>query len=367
MNKSISDYIDELLLNSGLFPSKRKLEWPSNNFDFTNETILITGAAGTIGSELSKQLIKCKYKKLILVDIAESPLYDLTKDLEFEDTTNVEIQILNITDEESLKFLFKNHKPTLIFHTAAYKHVPLMESNPFVALKLNVLGTKHIADLSVEYKVKKFVFMSTDKAVNPISVMGITKFIAEKYLIELSQKSKTFFAITRFGNILGSNGSVLPLFIKQLETTNSITLTDDKVSRYFIDKYKACSLILKIATLDHLESNIFTFNMGKPIFIKELAERLVLMQGVSKGKIEIKTIGLRPGEKLNEDIVSNDEELVNTNLQDILIVRKKTLSEIKKIDFTDLLNVTPQMSINEIKLVLRTYLNIITFFFVSFL
>lgn len=355
MNKSNSDYIDELLLNSGLFPSKRKIERPAKNFDFTNETILITGAAGTIGSELSKQLINCKYKKLILIDIAESPLYDLIKDLEFEDTTNVEFQILNITDEESLKFLFKNHKPTIIFHTAAYKHVPLMESNPYEAVKLNVLGTILLAELSIQYKVKKFVFISTDKAVNPISVMGITKFIAEKYLKELSQKSNTLFVTTRFGNILGSNGSVLPLFIKQLETTNTITITNDRVSRYFIDKYKACSLILKIATLDNLESNIFTFNMGEPILIKDLANRFLLINGVSKGKIQIKTIGLRPGEKLNEDIVSNDEELVNTDLQDILIVRKKTASQIKKIDFTDLLNITPHMSITEIKAVLRSY------------
>lgn len=356
MNTSTSNYIDQLLIDSGLFPTNKKTQQKQLiNFDFSNEIILITGAAGSIGSELSKQLLTCRYKKLILVDVAESPLYDLIKDLEFEDTSKIHFLLLNIKEEQSIRHLFETHKPTLVFHTAAYKHVPLMEENPHEAIKLNILGTKLLADLSIEYGVKKFIFISTDKAVNPINVMGMSKRIAESYLNYLSTKSKTRFAITRFGNILGSNGSVLPLFKRQIKSDMPLTVTNNSISRYFISKSKACALILRIATFDNEENNIFTFNMGEPIKIIDLAERLVLFYSNIGKKIEIKITGLRPGEKLHEHIVSKDEILIPTENKNILLVKSKNNFEAKKVDFTELVNVTPTMSNLEIKSVLEKY------------
>ena len=348
MEKSTSKQIDQLLIESGLFHSKKKVKKIGDKFDFYNETILVTGAAGSIGSELSKQLVKSNYKKLILIDIAESPLYHLIKDLEFK--------ILNICEKESLIRLFEIYKPSLIFHAAAYKHVPLMESNPYEAVKTNILATKLIADLSVKYDVKKFIFISTDKAVNPINVMGITKFIAENYLNSLSNNNNTSFITTRFGNILGSNGSVLQLFKKQIETNCPITITNNTISRYFINKQKACSLILKIANSDNFESHVFTFNMGEPIRIAHLVERLLTLYKIPEDKIEIKTTGLRPGEKIHEDIISNDEELVNTVDEAILIVKKKNKLKNKIIDFTQLLSISPYMANSEIKSILKNYL-----------
>ncbi|ULC58259.1 polysaccharide biosynthesis protein [Flaviramulus sp. BrNp1-15] len=355
MEKSTSKQIDQLLIDSGLFHSNKKVKKLSNKFDFSNETILVTGAAGSIGSELTKQLVKNNYKKLILIDIAESPLYHLIKDLEFKNINDAEFKILNICEKESLTRLFEVYKPTIIFHAAAYKHVPLMESNPYEAVKTNILATKFLADLSVEYGVKKFIFISTDKAVNPINVMGISKFIAESYLNSLPNNN-TLFITTRFGNILGSNGSVLQLLKKQIETNCPITITNKTVSRYFINEQKACSLILKIANSDNLESQVFTFNMGEPIRIMHLVERLLALYKIPKDNIEIKTTGLRPGEKLHEDIISNDEELVNTSYEDILIVKKNNKSKNKIIDFTQLLNISPYMANSEIKSILKSYL-----------
>ncbi|GAA3607371.1 polysaccharide biosynthesis protein [Flavivirga amylovorans] len=353
MNKSTSNYIDQLLIESGLFPTKKAPQRPLNNFDFSNETILITGAAGSVGSELSKQLLACDYKKLILVDVAESPLYDLINDLKLENITTVDFFLLNITDEETLRHLFETYKPTLIFHTAAYKHVPLMEKIPYEAVKLNVFGTKILADLSMEYNVKKFIFISTDKAVNPIGIMGMSKRVAESYL---STKSTTRFIITRFGNILGSNGSVLLLFKKQIELGVPLTVTDNDISRYFINKRKACSLILEVATLNSKESNIYTFNMGQPIKIIDLAERLASFYNSIQTKIEIKITELRPGEKLHEHLISKNEILIPTKNKDILLVQSKNNFKTKRSDFSELTSVNPSMSNSEIKSILEKYI-----------
>ncbi|TGV03966.1 SDR family NAD(P)-dependent oxidoreductase [Flavivirga rizhaonensis] len=355
MNKTTSDHIDRLLIDSGLFPTPKKTQRPVNSFDFSDDTILITGAAGSIGSELSKQLLTCSYKKLILVDIAESPLYNLIKDLEFENTNKIDFLLLNITEHQSIRHLFETYRPTLIFHAAAYKHVPLMEENAYKAIKLNILGTKLLADLSIKYRVEKFIFISTDKAVNPVSVMGMSKRIAEKYLNYLSNKLNTGFTITRFGNILGSNGSVLPLFKKQIKSNTPLTITDKNVSRYFISKSKACSLILQVATFNNEENNIFTFNMGEPIRITDLAERLVSLCSNINKKIEIKITGLRPGEKLHESIVSNSEILVPIN-KNILLVESKNNLETKNIDFSELEGVTLNMSNLEVKSILKKYI-----------
>lgn len=358
MSQPTYDHIQQLLHDSGLIHSKLKLKKTFQNFDFKNETILITGAAGSIGSELARHLLACKYKKLILMDIAESPLYNLIKEFENEDISKIEFLLLNINEKDSVEYLFENYKPSLIFHAAAYKHVPLMEAHPYEAVKTNIIATKLLADLSIKFRVKKFVFISTDKAVNPISAMGISKRIAEKYLISLSKKNTARFLIARFGNIMGSSGSVLPLFIKQIESGLPLTVTNETISRYFINKHKACNLILEIANFNKLESNVFTFNMGEPIKIIELANCLktIYSETYKEQEIEIKITGLRPGEKDKEDIISENEYLESTLNKDILMVKQKNTLKPDTLDFSDLLNMTSYQSSEEIKNILMRYL-----------
>ncbi|WP_370476212.1 polysaccharide biosynthesis protein [Tamlana flava] len=356
MNKFSANHIDQLLIDSGLFSTKQKPTEYSSNFNFTEETILITGAAGSIGSGLCKQFLTCQFKKLILVDMAESPLYDLIKELEFENIDRIEFLLLNIIEEESLRHVFSRYKPSLIFHAAAYKHVPLMEENPYEAVKNNLFTTKLLADLSIEHSVKKFIFISTDKAVNPVSVMGTTKLIGEKYLSSLNSKHETAFFNARFGNILGSNGSVIPLFKKQIENGMPITLTDRRMSRYFICKRKACNLILKIALFNEKAHGTFTFNMGEPIRMVDIVERIIHLFNKQTQDVEIRQTGLRPGEKLEEDIISENETLIPTEITDILAVKEKIDSELKPINLSELYRVTPYMSNNEIKSILKGYI-----------
>ena len=324
MDTANQNQIDHLLKTSGLFPETEKPSRSILDFNFSNETILITGAAGSIGSELAKQISQYQFKKLILIDMAESPLHDLINEPEFENRTNVTFLILNITQKESLEHLFLTFKPTIIFHAAAYKHVPLMELNPFESIKVNILATQTLADLAVINNVKKFIFISTDKAVNPISIMGISKRIAEDYLLSLPTSKSTLFISTRFGNIFGSNGSVVPLFKKRIETGKPVMITHKEISRYFIDKDKACELILQISQNDYTENALLTFNMGNSIKIIDLVERLILF--CNKKQADLKFSTLRPGEKLNEDLVSENEILIPSEHKDILIVKKKTQS-----------------------------------------
>ncbi|WP_298555639.1 polysaccharide biosynthesis protein [uncultured Algibacter sp.] len=356
MTKETANHIDELLYGSGLFSSTTINLKSKVFFDFSDEIILITGAAGSIGSGLTKQLINCKYQKLILIDKAESDLYELIKDLEFEKTINIEFILLDIIDEKSIKKLFEVYKPSIVFHTAAYKHVPLMESHPYEAVKLNIFGTKLLADLSVYQKVKKFIFISTDKAVNPINIMGISKKIGENYLNFLNAQSNTLFITTRFGNIFGSNGSIVPLIKKQIEFGNPITVTDINISRYFISKYRACELILKLASLQNYNSRLYTFNMGNPIKITNIIERLISFYGNPEKKSEIKIIGLRPGEKLKEDIIAEDELFGKTEDSDILSVTNIKKPIPQNIDFKELQNITPFMTKKEIKNILLKYI-----------
>ncbi|APY12386.1 hypothetical protein BWZ22_14650 [Seonamhaeicola sp. S2-3] len=357
MNRPSNLYLEELLIDSNLFPDvlgKKKHKMIQH--DFSKETILITGAAGSIGSELSKQLIKSKFKKLILIDVAESPLYNLIKEVEFENTQNVEFILLNILEKEAITNLFKRHKPTIIFHTAAYKHVPLMENNPYEAVKLNIFGTKLLADISNSFKVKKFIFISTDKAVNPISIMGISKKVAENYINLLSKTSDTIFCSTRFGNIFGSNGSVLPLFKKQIELGLPITVTHKEISRFFISKHKACKLILDVANFNYTNYHIFTFNMGKPIKIIDLANRLKVLYASKNVKIEVVITHLRPGEKLNEEITSKNEALLPTKNKDIFLVKNGNNINSSKLNFSELETITPYLSKEKIKSILRSYI-----------
>ncbi|MFG6686995.1 SDR family NAD(P)-dependent oxidoreductase [Mariniflexile sp. HNIBRBA6329] len=356
MNQDTCSDIKQLIVDSGLIHSKEKTEKPFQHFNFENETILITGAAGSIGSELARHLLVCNYKKLILIDIAESPLYNLIKEFENEDSNKIDCILLNINETDSVEYLFKTNKPTIIFHAAAYKHVPLMENHPYEAVKTNILATKLLADLAIKYEVKKFIFISTDKAVNPINVMGISKHIAENYIIELAEKSETQFSITRFGNIIGSNGSVLPLFIKQIDSGLPLTITSKTITRYFIDKHKACNLILKIATFNKLDENVFTFNMGEPIKLIDLANCLIELYANKHTKTDIKITSLRLGEKHEEDIISKNELLVATSDKDILMVKRKNNKPYKKSDFSNLINITPYQSSETIKNILLSYI-----------
>ncbi|MBP0902456.1 polysaccharide biosynthesis protein [Mariniflexile gromovii] len=355
MTQTTQIHIKQLIENSGVMHSNGNSKQPFEQFDFSNETILITGAAGSIGSELARHILVCDYKKMILIDIAESPLYNLIKEFENEDSNKIEYLLLNINEIESAEFLFETYKPTLVFHAAAYKHVPLMESHPYEAVKTNILATKLLADLAIKYDVRKFIFISTDKAVNPISVMGMSKHIAENYIKKLAIKSNTQFAITRFGNIIGSSGSVLPLFKKQIDAGLPLTITSKTVARYFIDKHKACNLILKIATFDELEGSLFTFNMGEPVKLMDLAKCLI-NNYANNNSVKIKITGLRPGEKHDEDIISEDELLVATPDKDILLVIQKNNKKPKEVDLSSLLNITPYQSPLEIKNILINHI-----------
>lgn len=357
MHTSTAKIIDDLLSDSGLFPFMKPAPKANECFDFSNDIILITGAAGTIGSELATQLISSKFKTLILIDFAESPLYNLIKTLEFENTTNVVFKLLDITDEVAINHIFSLYNPTLIFHAAAYKHVPLMEENPYQAVSNNILGTKLLADLSLTYKIKKFVFISTDKAVKPINVMGISKRICEDYLNDLNTISETFFINTRFGNIMGSNGSVIPLLKTQLELGNDLTLTSESVSRYFIGKHKACKLILKISKTSKQSDNTFTFNMGNPIKIKDLVERLLVNYNETHKASKIKITELRVGEKLTEDLVTECEELVPTNIHDVYAIKTNPdQKSSSKINFNKIKSITAKDTPEYIKTLLLSYL-----------
>ncbi len=293
--------------------------------EFTGETVLITGAAGSIGSELVKQLSHFDVKRLILVDQAESCLYDVQQDLKRDNKHNFTAIVADIRDGLRIDNIFQEHKPTMVFHAAAYKHVPLMEESPYEAIKINVNGTKLLADTASRYNVKKFVFVSTDKAVNPTSVMGATKRMAEMYISCLQKESKTKFITTRFGNVLGSNGSVIPLFKKQIENGGPLTLTHKEITRYFMTIPEASQLVLEAGTMGK-GGEIFIFDMGESVKIYDLAKNMIKLSGLSFPEdIDIKITGLRPGEKLYEELLANGENTLSTYHKKIMISKTREL------------------------------------------
>ena len=296
-----------------------------------DKTVLVTGAAGSIGSEICRQLLQYKPAKIIMLDQAESPLYDLQFELRNNEPYKksidaMEFVIANVKDQARMEEVFEMFRPDLVYHAAAYKHVPFMEENPYEAIYVNVFGTKNVADLAIKYGAEKFVMVSTDKAVNPTNVMGATKRMAEIY-IQSRSTEKTHFVTTRFGNVLGSNGSVIPLFKKQLAAGGPLTVTHKDIIRYFMTIPEACNLVLEAGAMGQ-GGDIFVFDMGKPVKIYDLAKKMIQLSGL-KG-IEIKEIGLRPGEKLYEELLATKENNIPTYHPKILRaeVRKYPIEDI---------------------------------------
>lgn len=321
-----------------------KLDRGTVGNDLQGKRVLITGAAGSIGSELVRQVIQFNPESLILIDQAESDLYSIEREIKQKDSrTRITLYLADITNKDRIRSIFEYHKPELVYHAAAYKHVPMMESNPSEAIGCNILGTKLLADLSVEFRVRKFVMISTDKAVNPTNVMGCSKRIAEIYVQSLNNQlaqgsGGTSFVTTRFGNVLGSNGSVIPLFKKQIQAGGPITVTHPEVTRYFMTIPEACQLVLEAGTMGK-GGEIFIFDMGRAIKIADLARKMVYLSGFEPGRdIDIVFTGLREGEKLYEELLNKHENTLPTHHRKIMIAKVKEYSydEINK--FVELFN-----------------------------
>ena len=287
--------------------------------EFRDKIILVTGAAGSIGSEIVRQLTHYSPEKIIMLDQAESPIYDLKMELkEKEKLYLTETVVGDIRNLTRLEKLFESYKPQIVFHAAAYKHVPLMESNPSEAILTNIHGSKNLVDLAVKYKVQKFVQISTDKAVNPTNVMGCSKRIAEIYAQSMNKNTSTKFITTRFGNVLGSNGSVIPLFKRQIRNGGPLTVTDKKITRFFMTIPEACQLVLEAGLMGE-GGEIFVFDMGESVKIYDLAVKMIKLSGLELNKdIQIKVTGLRPGEKLYEELLANEENTMPTHHPQIL-------------------------------------------------
>lgn len=290
-----------------------------------NKKVMVTGAAGSIGSETVKQLIPFEPEMIIVFDQAESPLYELELELrEKYGYYNFKIVIGDIKDKVRTKKVFDTFKPKIIFHAAAYKHVPMMEDNPYEAVNTNIFGTKNIADLAVESGVQKFIMVSTDKAVNPTNIMGATKRVAEIYTQTLNKTSKTQFITTRFGNVLGSNGSVIKRFENQIKKNNPVTVTHPDITRYFMTIPEACQLILQASSIGN-GGEIFIFDMGKSVKILELAKKMIRLSGLNLGTdITIKFTGLRQGEKLYEELLNDKEKTIPTTHSKIMVAKVRS-------------------------------------------
>ncbi|MCB0395995.1 MAG: polysaccharide biosynthesis protein [Flavobacteriales bacterium] len=286
--------------------------------------VLITGAAGSIGSELARQAMAFKPSRLILLDQAESPLYELELELkEAPGGQMVETVIGDVRNDSRMHRLFTALKPEIVFHAAAYKHVPVMENNPSESVLTNVLGTKVVADLAVKFGVKKFVMVSTDKAVNPTNVMGASKRIAEIYIQAYNAHSSTAFITTRFGNVLGSNGSVIPRFRKLIQERKPLPVTHPEVTRFFMTIPEAGQLVFEAAAMGQ-GGEIYLFDMGQPVKIEDLAKKMIRLSGLEPGRdIKIEYTQLRPGEKLYEELLANEENTIPTHHPRIMIARVK--------------------------------------------
>ncbi len=313
------------LLSRGII----KIDNKKNKEVYNGKSILVTGAAGSIGSEIIRQIIKFKPAEIILLDNSETPMFNIKEELDLiSRKIKVKYYIDSVSDKKAVNKIFSLHKIDIIFHAAAYKHVNMMESNPRTAIINNVYGTKLLIDFSIKYKVKKFVLISTDKAVKPTNVMGASKRICELYLAsKIGKKSKTKFVTTRFGNVLGSNGSVVPIFEKQIESGGPITITHPEIVRYFMTIPEASQLVIEAGSMAK-GGEIFIFDMGDPVKIVDLATNMVIQKGLKVGNdINIEFTGLRAGEKLYEELLLDSENLIETHNDLIFIANKEFVNK----------------------------------------
>lgn len=326
--KQISNQLKNFAIEDLLERNPIVLDDKSISSQIRNKKVLITGGAGSIGSEIVRQVINFNPKQIIILDQAESPLHSLCLEIsEINAKIEVITTLVDVRNKEELEKIFVQYKPDYVYHAAAYKHVPLMEENPSQAIFTNVIGTKNLADLASKYSVEKFVLISTDKAVNPSSVMGASKRIAEKYVQSFNfhllgnDKKATKFITTRFGNVLGSNGSIVPLFTKQIQEGGPITITHPEIIRYFMTIPEACQLVLEAGAMGN-GGEIYIFDMGKPVKIIDLANKMIRLAGFTPNKeIKIKIIGLRPGEKLYEELLNDTSKTLNTHNEKIMIAQ----------------------------------------------
>ena len=306
-----------------------KLDSENIKREIKGKRVFVTGAAGSIGSEILRQILYYEPLQVVAIDHAESALYELEMELLRKHPTQharAEFVVADITRAKRMEALFTEHRPQILFHAAAYKHVPLMEAHPYEAIKVNIFGTQQLADMACNFEVEKFVMVSTDKAVNPTNVMGASKRIAEMYVQSLSHSDcKTQFITTRFGNVLGSNGSVIPLFRKQIEEGGPITITHPDITRYFMTIPEACNLVLEAGAMGK-GGEIYVFDMGESVKIYDLAKKMIRLSGLKLDKdIQIKCTGLRPGEKLYEELLADKEGTMPTHHHKIMIAQVRQI------------------------------------------
>ena len=353
-NSSMSEYINIETIDLNKLLGRDIIQVDNKNaYDFLHDKkILITGGCGSIGGEIVRQLLYLDIRKLVIIDNSECGMFDLKNEINKLFPNNlVKWYLRDVTDIERVKMIFKDERPNFVFHAAAYKHVPIMEDNPHEAIKVNIIGTKIIADIALEYNVDKFLFVSTDKAVNPTNVMGTSKRISELYVLELNKKQKTEFIITRFGNVLGSSGSVIPTFIKNINENRNLQITHKDIIRYFMSIPEASQLVIQSITIGN-GGQILLFDMGEPVKIIDLARNLIEMFPHNNTSIEI--TGLRPGEKLYEELLCKSEEITPTSTEKIMILKQTENPQDFEKKYNDLIQNYTNMSIPKLKQILKT-------------
>ena len=353
-NSPMSEYINIETVDFNKLLGRDIIQVDNKNaYDFLyDKKILITGGCGSIGSEIVRQLLYLDIQKLVVIDNSECGMFDLKNEINKLFPNNlVKWYLRDVTDIERVKMIFESERPNCVFHAAAYKHVPIMEDNPHEAIKVNIIGTKIIADISLEYNVDKFLFVSTDKAVNPTNVMGTSKRVSELYVLELNKQQRTEFIITRFGNVLGSSGSVIPTFIKTINENRNLQITHKDIIRYFMSIPEASQLVIQSVTIGN-GGEILLFDMGEPVKIIDLARNLIEMFPHNNTSIEI--TGLRPGEKLYEELLCKSEEITPTSTDNIMILKQTGYVEDFEKKYNYLIQNYVMMNIPKLKQILKT-------------
>lgn len=326
---SVAGHVREVQIEDLLGRMPVRLDNPKVTAFVQGKTVLVTGGGGSIGSELCRQIAACRPGRLVILDIAENTTYELQTDLlhRYGRDFPLSVEIASVRDRQRLEQIFACYRPQLVFHAAAHKHVPMMERCPEEAVKNNVFGTYNVAETAQRYGAEKFTLISTDKAVNPTNIMGATKYLCEQVLQALRQEDGTEFAAVRFGNVLGSSGSVIPLFKKQIAYGGPVTITDKRIIRYFMTIPEAAQLVLEAGSFAH-SGEVFVLDMGEPVRILDLAEKLIRLSGhVPYGDIHIEEIGLRPGEKLYEELLMSNEHLRKTENEKIFVEKRPNVDK----------------------------------------